>query len=64
MSRGGTLILLGTLTILVPFSGLPIAFRTALLILLGMCVCAVGFTLRSQESVRARESEQAVTATV
>jgi hypothetical protein len=53
MSRTSTLILLGILVILAPFSGLPIAFRTLLEVIFGACVLGIGFTMRSEESRRA-----------
>jgi len=46
MSRPSTLILLGILVILVPFSGLPITFRNLLAIILGACVLGIGLALR------------------
>ncbi|MFA6503268.1 MAG: hypothetical protein WCT45_03380 [Candidatus Paceibacterota bacterium] len=50
MSRTGTLILLGVLTMLTPFSGLPIAFRTFLSVLFGALVLAIGLSMRAKES--------------
>ncbi len=50
MSRNSTLILLGILTVLVPFSGLPIAFRTLLAVIFGACVAGIGFALRAREA--------------
>ncbi len=49
MSRNSTLILLGILTVLAPFSGLPIAFRTLLTVIFGTCVAGIGFALRASE---------------
>ena len=49
MSRNSTLILLGILTILTPFSGLPIAIRSLLLVMFGVCVFGIGLTLRARE---------------
>lgn len=54
MSRAGTLILLGILTILVPFSGLPSSLRSFLAVIFGMCVAGIGLALRSGESRRAQ----------
>ncbi|OGG40602.1 hypothetical protein A2118_01990 [Candidatus Kaiserbacteria bacterium GWA2_50_9] len=50
MSRNSTLILLGILTIFVPFSGLPIAFRTLFTVIFGACVAGIGLTLRAREA--------------
>jgi len=49
MSRNSTLILLGILVILVPFSGLPLAFRTLLAVIFGACIAAIGLSLRTKE---------------
>ena len=49
MSRTSTLILIGILIILTPFSGLPIAIRTLLTVLFGACVSGIGLTLRTHE---------------
>jgi hypothetical protein len=50
MSRGGTLILLGVLTMLAPFSGLPVHIRTFVSLGLGVCVLAIGFFMRMKEA--------------
>ncbi len=50
MSRTSTLILIGILIILTPFSGLPIAFRTLIAVILGVCVSGIGFAIRAQEA--------------
>ncbi|MFZ3044260.1 MAG: hypothetical protein WA058_04120 [Minisyncoccia bacterium] len=50
MSRTSTLILLGVLTILLPFSGLPAAFRSLLAVIFGACVLGIGLALRAQEA--------------
>lgn len=49
MSRASTLILLGALVILTPFSGLPVAIRSLLAVFFGACVLGVGFSLRTRE---------------
>ena len=41
------LILLGVLTILAPFSGLPIAFRTLLTVIFGAFVLGIGLLMRT-----------------
>ena len=46
MSRAGILILLGILTILTPFSGLPIAIRSLFAVIFGACVFGIGLSLR------------------
>ena len=50
MSRSSALILLGALTILIPFSGLPVAFRSLITVVFGMAILAVGLSLRSREA--------------
>jgi hypothetical protein len=49
MSRTSTLILLGVLVILTPFSGLPIAIRSLLTLIFGVIILAIGFSLRTHE---------------
>ncbi|HVB19793.1 MAG TPA: hypothetical protein VNF51_00695 [Candidatus Paceibacterota bacterium] len=53
MSRTSTLIFLGILTILAPFSGFPIAFRNLLTVIFGACVVGIGFALRTNETKNA-----------
>ncbi len=55
MSRTSTLIALGVLTILTPFSGLPSGYRTLLIVFFGTCVCGVGLLIRSRETRALRE---------
>ncbi len=64
MSKTSTLILLGVLTILAPFSGLPIKLWTFMVVVLGACVAIVGLMLRAHETHRARESRPLVTPVV
>jgi hypothetical protein len=59
MSRNSTLILLGILIVLVPFSGLPIAIRTFLAVILGACVAGIGVALRSSEARSQKQSAEA-----
>lgn len=54
MSRSSTLILLGVLTILAPFSGLPMAFRSLLSVIFGACVLGIGFSMRAREVHKAQ----------
>ena len=49
MSRTSALIVLGILTILVPFSGFPIAFRSLLTIIFGLCVLGIALSIRTHE---------------
>lgn len=53
MSRTSILILVGILVILTPFSGLPVAIRTPLIVIFGACVFGIGLTLRVREARRA-----------
>lgn len=52
MSRTSTLILLGVLIVLTPFSGLPIALRTLLTVVFGTIVLGIGLLLRAHEVQR------------
>jgi len=52
MSRASILIVLGVLTILAPFSGLPSALRTLLAIGFGAAVLGIGVAERSKEQRR------------
>lgn len=56
MSRASTLILLGILTILVPFSGLPIAIRNLLAVIVGSCVLGIGVALRARDVQKMQQS--------
>jgi len=49
MSRSSTLILLGILAILTPFSGLPSVIRTLLIVVFGACVIGIGVAERARE---------------
>lgn len=49
MSRPSILILLGVLTILAPFSGLPVSVRTLLTIIFGACVFGIGISMRTHK---------------
>ncbi|MDD2657612.1 MAG: hypothetical protein PHD04_03060 [Candidatus Pacebacteria bacterium] len=60
MSRTSTLILLGALTILAPFSGLPISIRNVLAIVFGACVLGIGLSMRVRE-VRGAQGQTAET---
>ncbi len=53
MSRAGIIILLGILTILTPFSGLPVSIRTFLTVVFGACVIGIGIAIRSRDAQRA-----------
>jgi hypothetical protein len=48
MSRASVLMLLGILTALTPFSGLPISLRSFLSVLFGLSIFAFGFSARVQ----------------
>ncbi|MFI5260582.1 MAG: hypothetical protein ACHQU0_02190 [Candidatus Paceibacteria bacterium] len=49
MSRTSTLILLGILVILTPFSGLPIAIRSLFIVAFGIAILGIGLSLRANE---------------
>ncbi len=59
MSRTGTLILLGVLVMLTPFSGLPVALRSLLLVVFGLSVLGIGLSLRVSEVRRTGPKEVA-----
>ncbi|MDB5244621.1 MAG: hypothetical protein JWN18_491 [Parcubacteria group bacterium] len=60
MSKTSMLILLGVLTILSPFSGLPMAMRSFLTVVFGACVAIVGLTLRAHQARTSRAAVEAV----
>lgn len=60
MSRTSTLILLGILVIITPFSGLPIFLRSSLAVIFGACVLGIGIRGRTQEARASRGSQSSV----
>lgn len=60
MSRTSTLILFGILTILTPFSGLPISIRTLLTVLLGAASTTIGLVIRAEEARAHQHSSETV----
>jgi hypothetical protein len=48
MSRASTLILLGVLVVLIPFSGLPVSFRSLLAVILGASILGIGLSMRTK----------------
>lgn len=50
MSRAGMLILLGVLALLTPLSGLPIAVRSLLGAIVGVCVLSIGLRMRGEQA--------------
>lgn len=60
MSRTSTLILLGILVIITPFSGLPIFLRSALAVIFGACVLGIGLRDRTQEARASRGAQPSV----
>ena len=59
MSRSSTLILLGVLIALVPFSGLPAALRALLAVILGASVLGLGVAERSRQVREAQATHPA-----
>lgn len=49
MSRPSILILLGVLVMLMPFSGLPIAIRSSIIVFFGACVFGIGLSMRTSK---------------
>jgi len=58
MSRTSTLILLGILVILVPFTGFPMNIRSLLEVIFGAYVLGIGFSLRSSEAKTTSNPQQ------
>ncbi len=58
MSRAGMLIFLGVLTIITPFSGLPIAIRSLLAVIFGACIFGIGLSFRIHHARRAQISAE------
>lgn len=58
MSRTSTLILLGILTMLTPFSGLPNTYRSVLIVAFGVAILGIGLSLRSEETQRVHADVQ------
>lgn len=56
MSRSSVLILLGVLTTLTPFSGMPSHWHTILLPVLGLLVVCIGFLIRTDQVAALRKT--------
>ncbi|MFZ2167311.1 MAG: hypothetical protein WAV50_00405 [Minisyncoccia bacterium] len=52
MSRTSALIVLGVVTLLTPFSGLPVAIRTLLAVICGAFILGIGLSMRTHEAPR------------
>ncbi len=48
MSKGGLIVLLGFLAAFLPFTGFPIGVKTALAVVFGILVMALGFLVRQE----------------
>jgi len=59
MSRTSTLILLGFLIMLVPFSGLPMSIRSLLAAIFGASVLGIGLAIRAHEARSMKSSAEA-----
>lgn len=57
MSRASTLILLGVLGILAPFSGLPLGVRNFFAVIFGAAVLGIGLALRVRDVHEAHEAK-------
>ncbi|MBU6214879.1 hypothetical protein KGM48_03515 [Patescibacteria group bacterium] len=64
MSRTSTLILLGVLVILIPFSGVPIQIRDLLTVVFGAVVSSIGLAIRAQEAREQRRSGESAPAPI
>jgi Na+/H+ antiporter NhaC len=51
MTRERVLMILGALVLISPWSGLPLAWLTWILPIIGLVVLAIGFTLRNRTAV-------------
>lgn len=49
MSKAGVIALLGLLTALLPFVGIPTTFKTALAVIFGLLILALGFLVREEK---------------
>ena len=59
MSRSSALIILGILTVLAPYSGLPVAMRAMIVLVLGAAVLAIGVTMRAEAARLQRRAHEA-----
>ncbi len=50
MSRASTIILIGALILVTPFSGFPSSLREMFTLVLGACVLGIGISLRTRET--------------
>lgn len=57
MSRSSTLILLGVLVLIAPFSGLPLSFLSFLLPVLGCFIAIIGISIRTAQVRKAKEGD-------
>jgi hypothetical protein len=64
MSRESTLILVGVLVALAPFSGLPHSWLAVILPFLGIVAGGIGYALRREHVNRARAEEEGAAAAV
>jgi hypothetical protein len=64
MSREATLILVGVLVALSPFSGLPQGWLAVVLPFLGIVAGGIGYALRREQVLRARAEEEGAAAAV
>lgn len=58
MSRTSTLILLGILVILTPYSGLPVSIRSLFEVILGACIAGIGLSLRARDARGKQQSAE------
>lgn len=49
MSKAGLIALLGLLSALLPFIGIPTAIKTALAVIFGLVILALGFLVREEK---------------
>ncbi len=61
MSRTSALIVLGILTLITPFSGLPMALRSLLTVACGASILGIGLMLRAREAKSAQPPKEAPT---
>lgn len=49
MSKAGLISLLGLLSAVLPFVGIPVTFKTALAVIFGLLILALGFLVREEK---------------
>ncbi len=56
MSKEMSVILLGVAVVIIPYLGVPSAWRTFLLVLAGLALVVIGFLLRARDMMHSRKN--------